>query len=259
MPSGRQEPTYTDLLSGFGAHADSIHGFGASFVDQTAASASRKLILDQEGKFNLPSSHWSVMSSGLSLKLPESNAKVPVQGRDMPFQARGHIRCSAFNELPMLNGHRVEQSHGNWLMPPPPHHLILIIRLMQEIQVQNPFWYRSMRLGNPPMESVSCLAFPCLVILLHQNQQHIEAWSMSPLVRIHSVISFVHWNVIKGQNNRRVLSWLMIMNMRNNSKVVSCIRGTIRAKPKVFQLGVAPRFFKRLFIEFAVIINSGIL
>lgn len=120
MPSGRQEPTYTDLLSGFGAHADSIHGFGASFVDQTAASASRKLILDQEGKFNLPSSHWSVMSSGLSLKLPESNAKVPVQGRDMPFQARGHIRCSAFNELPMLNGHRVEQSHGNWLMPPPP-------------------------------------------------------------------------------------------------------------------------------------------
>ncbi|EEF51702.1 Auxin response factor, putative [Ricinus communis] len=118
--SGRPEPTYTDLLSGFGSNADSSHGFTSSFVDQAATAASRKLVLDQEGKFNLLANPWSLMSSGLSLKLSESNTKVSVQGRDIPYQARGNIRCSAFSEYPILHGHRVDQSHGNWLMPPPP-------------------------------------------------------------------------------------------------------------------------------------------
>lgn len=119
FPSGRPEPTYTDLLAGFGSNADTSHGFGSPFIDQSAAAAGRKLILGHEGKFNLLASPWSLMSSGLSLKLSESNTKVPVQGRDLPYQARGNIRCSAFSEYPVLNGHRVEQSHGNWLMPPP--------------------------------------------------------------------------------------------------------------------------------------------
>ncbi|KAJ9140100.1 hypothetical protein P3X46_030783 [Hevea brasiliensis] len=123
MPSGWQKPTYTDLLSGFGAHANFSHGFGEPFVDQTATAASRKLVLDQEGKFNYLPSPWSLMSSGLSLKLSESNSKVPVKGCDISFEARGNVKCSAFNEYPKLNGRRVEQSHGNWLMPlPPPSH-----------------------------------------------------------------------------------------------------------------------------------------
>ncbi|KAF2312803.1 hypothetical protein GH714_040503 [Hevea brasiliensis] len=70
MTSGRQEPTYTDLLSGFGTRADSSHGFGVPFVDQTAAAASRELALDQEGKINSLASPWSLMSSGLSLSNP---------------------------------------------------------------------------------------------------------------------------------------------------------------------------------------------
>ncbi|KDP22546.1 hypothetical protein JCGZ_26377 [Jatropha curcas] len=119
IPSGRQEPTYTDLLSGFGANADSSHGFGSSFVDQSSTTASRKLVLDQEGKFNLLASPWPLMSSGLSQKLSESNTKATLQGRDLPYQIRGNMRCSAFSEYPMLNAHRMEQSHGNWLMPPP--------------------------------------------------------------------------------------------------------------------------------------------
>ncbi|XP_065872571.1 auxin response factor 2B [Euphorbia lathyris] len=121
MASTRQEPTYTDLLSGFGANADSSHGLGATFVDQTASAVNRKLLLDQEGKFNLLASPWSLMSSGLSLKLSESNTKFPVQGRDISYyHSRGNSRCCPSTEYPMLNSHRVEQSHGNWLMPPPP-------------------------------------------------------------------------------------------------------------------------------------------
>ncbi|WCJ36343.1 auxin response factor 2 [Euphorbia peplus] len=114
MASTRQEPTYTDLLSGFGANADSSHGFGAAFVDQTAAAVNRKLLVDQEGKFSLLASPWSLMSSGLSLNLSESNAKIPIQS------PRGNSRCCPSTNYPMLNNHRIEQSHGNWLMPPPP-------------------------------------------------------------------------------------------------------------------------------------------
>lgn len=120
--SGGPKPACTDLLSGFGTHVDSSHRFGAHIVDQTSTAASRKLVLEQEGKFNLLASPWSLMSSGLSLKLSDSNTKVPEKDCDMAFEARGNIRCSAFNEYAMLNGHRVEQSHGNWLMPPPPSH-----------------------------------------------------------------------------------------------------------------------------------------
>lgn len=116
MASGRQEPTYTDLLSGFGANVDSSHGLGASFLDQTAAGANRKLLLDQEGKYNLLASPWSLMSSGLSLKLSESNGKIPLQGREISYQSRGNSRYCPSAEYTM----RVEQSQGNWLMPPPP-------------------------------------------------------------------------------------------------------------------------------------------
>ncbi|KAF2311534.1 hypothetical protein GH714_024615 [Hevea brasiliensis] len=150
--SGWQKPTYTDLLSGFGAHANSSHGFGEPFVDQTATAASRKLVLDQEGKFNYHPSPWSLMSSGLSLKLSESNSKVPVKGCDISFEARGNVKCSAFNEYPKLNGRRVEQSHGNWLMPlPPPSHFDSHAHARE--LAPKPILVQEKRLGNPQMES----------------------------------------------------------------------------------------------------------
>ncbi|KAJ6358617.1 hypothetical protein OIU76_000351 [Salix suchowensis] len=125
MSSARQEPTYTDLLSGFGANADSSHGFGAPFVDRTAGVTNplKKHSSDQ-GQFNLLANPWSIMSSGLSLKLSESNTRVPVQGSsdETTYQAIPNIRCSAFSEYPMLHGQRVEQSHGSSMMPPPPSH-----------------------------------------------------------------------------------------------------------------------------------------
>ncbi|KAJ4850163.1 Auxin response factor 2A [Turnera subulata] len=124
IPSVRHEPTYTDLLSGFGANADATRGFCTPFVDQTAAAPNpiSKHMVDPEGKFNLIASPWSLMPSGLSLKLTESNTKVPLQGSDMAYQSRGTVsRCSAFSEYPMLQSRRIEQTRGSWLMPPPSH------------------------------------------------------------------------------------------------------------------------------------------
>ncbi|CAK7336815.1 unnamed protein product [Dovyalis caffra] len=123
MSSSRHEPAYTDLLSGFGTNADLSHGYGAQFIDQTSLGANpMKKHLSDQGQFNLLASPWSAMSSGLSLKLSESNTKFPVQGSDVTCQPRTNIRCSAFSEYPMLHGHRVERSHGNWMMPPPTSH-----------------------------------------------------------------------------------------------------------------------------------------
>ncbi|XVF49519.1 hypothetical protein PTKIN_Ptkin04bG0019000 [Pterospermum kingtungense] len=118
MLSGRHEPTYTDLLSGFGSNSDSSHGYCPSLVDQTltVGNSVRKQSLDQEGKLG----SWSFLPSGLSLKLADTNAKPPLQGSDVPYKARNG-RFSSFGDYPILQvqGHRIERSHGNWLMPPP--------------------------------------------------------------------------------------------------------------------------------------------
>ncbi|XWS47752.1 hypothetical protein CRYUN_Cryun13aG0011600 [Craigia yunnanensis] len=117
MPSGRHEPTYADLLSGFGSNADSSHGYSPSLGDQTlvAGNPMRKQFLDQDGKLG----SWSLLPSGLSLKLADTNAKPPLQGSDVPYQARGNGRFSGFGDYPILQGHKIEHSHGNWLMPSP--------------------------------------------------------------------------------------------------------------------------------------------
>ncbi|XVF08611.1 hypothetical protein REPUB_Repub07fG0017800 [Reevesia pubescens] len=120
MSSGRHEPTYTDLLSGFGSNADSSHGYSPSLVDQNlvAGNTLRKRLLDQEGKLD----SWSPVPSGLTLKLADTHAKSPLQGSDMPCQARGNGIFSGFGDYPILQGHRIKHSHGNWLMPPPSSH-----------------------------------------------------------------------------------------------------------------------------------------
>ncbi|KAH9705625.1 auxin response factor 2 [Citrus sinensis] len=84
------------------------------------SSPDSSVLTREEGKFNLVARPWSLMPSGPSLKMPESNAKVPVQGGDVNYQVRGNVRYGGFGDYPMLNGNRVEHSHGNWLMPPLP-------------------------------------------------------------------------------------------------------------------------------------------
>ncbi|KAG5067099.1 hypothetical protein AAZX31_04G183300 [Glycine max] len=116
MSMGRNEPTYSDLLSGFGASGDPSH---LSLKDQMSpAYSARKQSLDHEGKLHMPHP-WPVMPSSLSLSILDSNTKGPAHGGDTTYKARGNLRYSAFGEYPALHGHKVEHSHGN-LMPPPP-------------------------------------------------------------------------------------------------------------------------------------------
>ncbi|KAK7316859.1 hypothetical protein RJT34_00617 [Clitoria ternatea] len=117
MSMGRNEPTYSDLLSGFGAGGD--HSHSSLIVDQMSpvAYAARKQSLDHEGKLNVHHP-WPVIPSSLSLNILDSNAKGSSLGGD--YQTRGNLRYSEFGEYPSLHGHKVEHSHGNLMPPPPP-------------------------------------------------------------------------------------------------------------------------------------------
>ncbi|KAE8697326.1 Auxin response factor 23 [Hibiscus syriacus] len=116
MSSGRHEPTYTDLLSGFGSNADSSRVCRPSLIDQSliAGNSMRNQLLDQDAKLG----SWSLSHSGLSLKLADTSASPPLQGSDVPSQSRGNGRFGGFRDYPVLEGRRIEHSHGNWLMPP---------------------------------------------------------------------------------------------------------------------------------------------
>ncbi|KAL2935730.1 Auxin response factor 2A [Bienertia sinuspersici] len=114
----RTEPTYADLLSSFGVHNEAAVGFHPSY--QTAAtSPMKKHTLDQEGRYNMFGSSWSMTPSSLSLNLSESNMKMHSQSGNVSYQAQGNVRYGGFSEMPMLRNHRPDHSNGSWLMPPP--------------------------------------------------------------------------------------------------------------------------------------------
>ncbi|XP_010547792.1 PREDICTED: auxin response factor 2-like [Tarenaya hassleriana] len=117
MPSGRHEPTYTDLLSGFGSNVDTSCSHRLPFTDHSAPAPAptKKMLGDQDGKFNYLGNHWPLMHSGLSLKLPESS-KVPVVG-DASFQGHGNTKYGGCSEYPVLQFQTVENARGNWPMP----------------------------------------------------------------------------------------------------------------------------------------------
>ncbi|CAN1138615.1 Auxin response factor 2 [Linum perenne] len=112
----RHEPTYTDLLSGFAGNADSSQACSSPFADRCSVpgNSMRKRAADQDGKFNLLGNPWSLMPSGLSLKVSDCNMNVPWQGGDLGIPVRANSRYSAFSEYA-----KADQSHVNWLMPPP--------------------------------------------------------------------------------------------------------------------------------------------
>lgn len=117
MSIGRHEPAYPDLLSVFGASGDS---FRPPLTDQTGplASPAKKHPLDQEGRFNAMANPWPVGPSGLSLNL-DANIKASVNGGDVVYQTPGNVRYGAFGDYSVLHGHKIQQLHGNSLMPPP--------------------------------------------------------------------------------------------------------------------------------------------
>lgn len=124
-PPGRSEPTYADLLSGFGTNIDSSHGVRAGMGDSAVVTVNsiRKHAMDQDGKFNfLGGSSWSALPSGLSLNLVDSSQRGHIQAGDLSYQGRGNATFNGFGDHSMAHCHRTEQPHGNWLMPPPSSH-----------------------------------------------------------------------------------------------------------------------------------------
>lgn len=115
MSSGRHEPTYTDLLSGFGANIDPSHGHRIPFYDHSSSPSvpAKKILSDQNGKFDFLANQWQMMHSGLSLKLHES-PKVPA-APDASFQGRGNVK---YGEYPVLHGLTTENAGGNWPIRP---------------------------------------------------------------------------------------------------------------------------------------------
>ncbi|CAH9116237.1 unnamed protein product [Cuscuta epithymum] len=110
---GRSEPSFTDLLSGFGTQINPSCGFSLHPPGMDQSSAYVGLTKRQKP--------WAVMSSGLSLNLMDSGIKPHSQVSDSPYPARGDS---------IYGGPTVENQQGNWLggrhtlpylrMPPTP-------------------------------------------------------------------------------------------------------------------------------------------
>ncbi|KAK4256900.1 hypothetical protein QN277_006562 [Acacia crassicarpa] len=118
-PTGRHEPSYSDLLSGFGTNGDRNH---LSLVHQTSpmASPGRKHLLSHEGKFNVVACPRHVMPSSLSLNLLDPNTKGS-QDSDVGYHGRWNVRYGAYGDYPVLSAQKEEhRRHGSLLMPPPP-------------------------------------------------------------------------------------------------------------------------------------------
>lgn len=121
-PLGRAESSFTDLLSGFGGQTNSSNDFSTASSTQTVATAHsiKAQLPNQEGKFNLISTPWSMMSSNLSLSLSDSVTKSQFQN-DASYQTRGSARYGNYNGYTMQPSGQIDdhQQQGNWLMPPP--------------------------------------------------------------------------------------------------------------------------------------------
>ncbi|CAH8387732.1 unnamed protein product [Eruca vesicaria subsp. sativa] len=115
LSSGRHEPNYTDLLSGFGVNIDPSHGHQIPFYDHSSlpSVASKNFLGDRDGKFDYFANQWQMMHSGLSLRLPES-PKVPAAS-DSSFLVRGNAQ---YGEYPMLHSLTTENAGGNWPIRP---------------------------------------------------------------------------------------------------------------------------------------------
>ncbi|XP_047311082.1 auxin response factor 2B-like isoform X2 [Impatiens glandulifera] len=111
----RHEPSFTDLLSGFGTRTNSSHSTNQISTPPKSLNPNKP---DNEGKFDLLGGSWSALSPALSLSLLD-NMKSPRKLNGSPHSSRD-LRYGGFVESPH---HRLsqnsEQCHGSWLMPPP--------------------------------------------------------------------------------------------------------------------------------------------
>ncbi|VFQ87225.1 unnamed protein product [Cuscuta campestris] len=113
---GRSEPSFTDLLSGFGTQINScsfsLHPPGEDQTSAAISLAKRRKQYPEGG--SLLGKPWS---SGLSLTLMDSGIKPHSQGSDSPYQARGDS---------MYGGLTLENQPGSWMGN---HHAISYLRM----------------------------------------------------------------------------------------------------------------------------------
>ncbi|KAL8140924.1 hypothetical protein V2J09_006945 [Rumex salicifolius] len=117
-PSLRMQPSYTDLLSGFGSHNSSSSTLGMPLSDQ-ASGTPRNHMLEQDGKVSKLPGTWSLKPPGLSLNLSEPCADLSShQLEAMPFHVQGNVTYGGLSEYPLLNNNRtVGHQGGNWFPP----------------------------------------------------------------------------------------------------------------------------------------------
>lgn len=112
LPLGRPEPSFTDLLSGFGSKINTACDSSMPLGDQAIY---KRQTQEHEAKFSLMGNIWSLKPPGLSLNIMDSG----MQGSDNSYQARGDVRYGSFGGFSMAPDLRGDNQQANWLMPPP--------------------------------------------------------------------------------------------------------------------------------------------
>ncbi|CAI9767262.1 unnamed protein product [Fraxinus pennsylvanica] len=118
FPLGRQESSFTDLLSGFGMQINSSHDLYAASGDQ-AGPITKRRIQEHEEKLKSIGNMRAVNPSGWSLNLMDSSMKTHGQVADTCYRMPGDMRYGGFRPYTMIPDHRAENFPGNRLMPPP--------------------------------------------------------------------------------------------------------------------------------------------
>ncbi|GFP82625.1 auxin response factor 2 [Phtheirospermum japonicum] len=117
LPIGRQDSSFTDLLSGFGSQTNVSHEFSVPSGDQ---GVPKRHAQEREAKFSLIGNTWSVMSNGLSLNLMDSSLRTPGQAPETSYQAHGDGRYGSYREYSLISDPIGDNNQQvNWLMPPP--------------------------------------------------------------------------------------------------------------------------------------------
>lgn len=206
IPPGRSEPTYADLLSGFGADMDSSLGVRAAMGDSAVVTANsiRKHAMEQDGKFSfLGGSSWSVLPSGLSLNLVDSSQKGHIRAGDLSYQVRGNATFNGFGDHSISHCPRTEQPHGNWLMPPPSSHFDYPIHSSE--LMSKPMLFQNQDIlkpkdGNCKLFGISLVKNPAIPdpVGLNRNMMNEADVMHSNVHQIHSIESGLKSELPRG-------------------------------------------------------------
>jgi len=123
MSVTRQEPTCTDLLSGFSSHGGS-HVFCSPIVEKCPDDCTplKKHFQDQEGKFSLlpGQCQWSMMPSSPAVNMRESTSSLKTQAGESAYKKVRNAGYDGPGSYSFQQTLGVGQHCGKWLKPSPP-------------------------------------------------------------------------------------------------------------------------------------------